>query len=316
MKKATCFGSGVIGSGWATTFLLAGLKTTVYDLDQEKLDSAKSSIENNLKYLEKEKVLTREKYEQCINNLVITCNCEEAVRDADLIQENGPENINIKISIINQIEKDCRKDAIIASSTSGLLVSDIAANAKYPERIIGAHPYNPVHLIPLIELSKGDKTSDDYLDKAISFYKAIKKEPIVLKKEALGFISNRLQVALYREAVDLVQRGVCTMEEVDRAVCYGPGLRYALMGPNMIFQLGGGKHGLVGTLTHIGKTVPLWWKNMASWTEWPEGYIEKSQEMMNEAMAMRPIEHGRTSEEIAEFRDKGLIKLLQYHDKL
>ena len=316
MKKVTCFGTGVIGCGWATNFLMAGLSPILYDIDESKLDTAKKEIAHNLSFLLQAGVLTPDQYETGLERVVYTTDPALALKDADLIQENGPENLSIKQSIAGTIETHARPDAIIASSTSGLLISDISAKAKHPERFVGAHPYNPVHLIPLVELTRGDKTDPNVLEDALSFYKSIKKEPIVLRKEALGFISNRIQMALYREAVDLVCRGVCSMDEIDRAVCYGPGLRYALMGPNTIYQLGGGVHGISGLLHHVGATIPLWWKDMALWTDWPEGWIDNVQSMMNEALALREQAHGRTNEEITQFRDKGLVMLLQYHGKL
>jgi len=316
MKNVSCFGTGVIGCGWATNFLLAGLKPTLYDIDEDKLNTAKAQIENNMCFLVGENVITQAQYEVYMGNLSCTSDPEEALREADFIQENGPENLDIKRKIVKTIETYARPDAIIASSTSGLLITDIAADAEHPERFLGGHPYNPVHLIPLVELTRGEKTDPKVLERALAFYKSVKKEPILLRKEALGFISNRIQVALYREAVDLVCRGVCTLEEVDRAVCYGPGLRFGLMGPNAIFQLGGGAHGISGLLHHIGATVPLWWKDMARWTDWPEGWHESVQAQMNEAMAMREEAHGRTNEGMAAFRDKGLVMLLKYHGKL
>lgn len=316
MKKITCFGTGVIGCGWATNFLMAGLQPILYDIDKSKLDEAKKEIEHNLRFLLESKVLTPEQYEAGLEAIIYTTNPQTALQEADLIQENGPENLSVKQSIVETIEAFAPPGAIIASSTSGLLISDIAAKAKHPERFVGAHPYNPVHLIPLVELTRGEQTDQQHLDNALSFYKSIKKEPIVLRKEALGFISNRIQMALYREAVDLVCRGVCSMDEIDRAVCYGPGLRYALMGPNTIYQLGGGAHGISGLLHHVGATIPLWWKDMARWTDWPDGWLESVQGRMNEALALREETHGRTNEEITQFRDEGLILLLKYHGKI
>jgi len=316
MKYVTCFGTGVIGCGWATNFLMAGLRPTLFDIDEGKLDTAKKQIELNLSFLLKEQVIAPERYKACVNNVVYTTSPEVALKDAELVQENGPENLEIKQKIAEAIETYARPDAIIASSTSGLLISDIAAKAKHPERFVGAHPYNPVHLIPLVELTRGEKTDPNVLAAALAFYKSIKKEPVLLRKEALGFISNRIQMALYREAVDLVCRGVCSMDEIERAVCYGPGLRYGLMGPNTIFQLGGGAHGVSGLLRHVGATIPLWWKDMARWTDWPEGWIDGVQEKMDEALALREEAHGRTNEEVTAFRDTGLIMLLKYHGKL
>ncbi len=314
--KVACIGSGLIGSGWATYFTFKGLETTLYDIDEDKLDEAVDRIKSNLKFMYSENVIDEREFNRCLERITTTTIIEKAVTDADLIQENGPENYDIKRTIIREIEKYANKDAIIASSTSGLLVTEIAKDAANPERIIGAHPYNPVQLIPLVEITKGDRTEERYINKAVEFYKSIDKEPIVLNKEALGFISNRLALALYREAVEIVERGICSVEEIDKACCFGPGLRYALMGPNLIYQLGGGAHGIRGVLTHIGPSVEKWWEDMADWKKWPDGYGERVQKGVNEEMKNRRESHGNTNEEIAIFRDKGLVMLLKYHDKM
>lgn len=316
IKNVTCFGAGLIGCGWATNFVLSGINTIIYDVEKEKVDKAFENIKYNLKFLYDNNVIDDIKFKSCIDKLIMTTDIKKAVANADFIQENGPESYEIKQVIIENIEKYCKPTAIIASSTSGLLITEIAKFAKFPQRIIGAHPYNPPHLIPLVELTKGDKTDSYYIDKACSFYKQIHKEPVVLKKEALGFISNRLSLALYREAVDLVENGVCSFEEIDKACCFGPGLRYALIGPNLIYQLGGANSGIKGILTHIGSTVEKWWEDMASWTKWPDGFADRVQAGVNEEMKNRKDEHGKTNEEIALFRDKGLIMLLKYHGKL
>lgn len=134
--------------------------------------------------------------------------------------------------------------------------------------------------------------------------------------EALGFIANRLQIALYREAVDIVMRGICSVEDVDKALCFGPGLRWALMGPNLIFHLSGGEHGIKGLLHHIGPSAELWWADMADWKKWPEGWADLAQEGVVREMAGRPAEGGRTVEDISRWRDDGLIEILKLHNKL
>ncbi len=314
--KVACIGSGLIGSGWATYFALKGLETTLFDIDDEKLDQAVERIKSNLKFLYEENVIDEREFNFCIERITTTTDIEKAVKGAVLIQENGPENYEVKRKIVADIEAYCDDKSIIASSTSGLLITEIAKEAKVPERIVGAHPYNPVQLIPLVEITKGEQTSDEFVAKAVDLYKAIDKEPVVLRKEALGFISNRLAMALYREAVEIVERGICTIEEIDKACCYGPGLRYALMGPNLIYQLGGGNYGIRGALTHMGPSVEHWWADMADWKTWPEGYADKVQKGVDEEMANRSKSHGNTNEEIAMFRDKGLIMLLKYHGKM
>jgi 3-hydroxyacyl-CoA dehydrogenase len=214
------------------------------------------------------------------------------------------------------VDKYAPPDAIFASSTSGLLITEIARLSERPERCLGAHPYNPPHLIPLVEINKGEKTSEETVQRTCAFYESLGKAPVVLRKEALGFIANRLAMALYREAIDLVVRGVCSVEDIDKAVNFGPGLRYALMGPNLIYQLGGGQGGIQGLFKHTGGSVELWWEDMATWKKWPPGWYEMAQEGVNRQMANRSPGQGRTNEEIARWRDDGLIEILKFLKKL
>lgn len=315
-QKVVCFGAGLIGSGWATQYGLKGLQTVLLDISEAKLNASREMIMSNLDLFVREQIITKEESEWILDKLIFTMDFEKALRGATFIQENGPENEEIKRSIVEQIEQYAPDEAIISSSTSGLLISKIASNAKHPERIIGAHPYNPVHLIPLVEIVKGPQTSDAVLEQAVAFYRSVDKEPVVLNKELPGFISNRLALALYREAVDIVENGICSFEDIDNACLYGPGLRYGLLGPNMIYHLGGGAHGIKGILSHIGSTVEVWWEDMAKWTEWPEGYAERVQAGVEQAMENRDLIHGTSVKEVGEFRDRGLITLLKHHGKL
>jgi carnitine 3-dehydrogenase len=316
IKKASVLGGGLIGSGWATTFLWKGYPVHVYDVNEDALKTTRSRIRGNLEYLASKGVLTTAMMNVALGLARYTTRIEEAIKDVQFIQECAPEKYEVKQALLAEVDKHAPADAIFASSTSGLLITEIAKFSKYPGRCLGAHPYNPPHLIPLVEIGKGDLTSAEAVKRTYDFYKLLGKEPIVLQKEALGFIANRLSLALYREAVDLVMRGVCTVEDVDKAVNFGPGLRYALMGPNLIYHLGGGPHGISGILKHIGPSIQLWWADMADWKKWPPGWSDRAQEGVNEEMAHRLPEEGRTSEEIARWRDDGLIELLKFLKKL
>lgn len=316
IKKAAVLGGGMIGSSWATNFLWKGLPVHLCDISEEALKTARARIRGNLEYLVSKGILKADEMNVALGLARYTTNPAEALKDIQFIQECALEKYETKQALLGEVDRYAPKDAVFASSTSGLLITEIAKGSKHPERCLGAHPYNPPHLIPLVEIGKGEKTSEDAVTTACDFYKALGKEPVVLRKEARGFIANRLSVALYREAVDLVMRGVCSIEDVDKAVNYGPGLRYALMGPNLIYQLGGGPHGLTGIMTHIGTTVEAWWADMADWKKWPEGWLPKAQAGVNEEMAGRPPETGRTNEEIIRWRDDGLIELLKFLKKI
>ncbi|MDR3588157.1 MAG: 3-hydroxyacyl-CoA dehydrogenase family protein [Negativicutes bacterium] len=316
IKKVACVGSGLIGSSWATNFAMKGYPVSIYDVKQKSLDDARDYIRENLANLQKYHIITEQDAKKAESLIKCTLDLEEAVKDVQFIQECGPENYEIKQKIFIEIEKYTPPDTIIASSTSGLLISEIAKYLKHPERCVGGHPFNPPHIIPLVEITKGEKSSKEVVEQAYEFYKLLGKEPIIVQKESLGFIANRLQAALYREEADLVMRGVCTVEDIDKALMFGPGLRYALLGQNMIFQLGGGQHGITGTCTHMNPSVEIWLADMAKWDKFPAGWIETAQAGVDAEMANREPEFGRTNKEISEFRDRGLFELLKLHKKI
>ena len=316
IKKVSCVGSGVIGYSWALYFALKKLNTTVYDIKQESLDLAKERIHESLKSLIKNEVITQKESEEIESRITYTTSMEEAVKDVKFIVESGPENYEIKRSIVSEIEKYTSDETIITSSTSGLLITEIARDTKHPERFIGAHPYNPPHLIPLVEITKGDKTSEEIVETAKEFFTMIGKEPVVLQKEALGFICNRIQMALYREVCQLVMDGVCSIEDADKAVTFGPGLRWGIMGPSLVFQLGGGKVGIDGLLKHLGPSINLWLNDMADFKEFPEEFGKIARDGVEEEMKNRSAEIGNDDTSLAEYRDKMLIEMLKLHKKL
>ena len=316
IKKVSCVGAGVIGYSWALYFSLKKLDTTVYDITIEGLELAKKRIKESLKSLLKNAVVTEEECAEIEKRITYTTSMEEAVKDAKFIVESVPENYDIKRNIVKEIEKYTSAETIIASSTSGLLITEIAKEAAHPERFIGGHPYNPPHLIPLVEITKGEKTTEEVIKTAKEFYTLIGKEPVVLQKEALGFICNRIQMALYREVCDLVMRGVCTIEDADKAVTYGPGLRWGIMGPSLVFQLGGGKAGIDGILKHLGPSINMWLKDMADFKEFPEEFGQIAREGVEEEMKNRTKETGNDDASLAEYRDKMLIEMLKLHNKL
>lgn len=316
IRDVAVIGSGVIGYSWALSFAMNSHKVRVYDVKDDALKLAKSRIHDSLENLVSNKVLNPNKIEKIESRISYTTSIENAVKNTKFIVESGPEKYEVKWSIVNDVEKYASEDAIIASSTSGLLITEIAKNAKHPERFIGAHPYNPPHLIPLVEITKGEKTKDENVQLAYDLYKSIKKEPVILQKEALGFICNRIQMAVYREVSDLVMRGVCSIEDADKAVTYGPGIRWAIMGPSLVFELGGGQGHIDGLMNHLNDSIKLWLNDMADWKEFPEQFPEIAREGVEESLKNRPKEIGNTDESLAEYRDKMLIEILKLHNKL
>ncbi len=316
IRKVACVGAGVIGYSWALYYSLKELSVTVYDLTDEKLQLAKKRIHESLANLKQNDVVNENEIDEIESRISYTTSMEEAVKDVQFITESGPENYEVKQKMAEEMEKYTSSDTIIASSTSGLLVTEIAKNAKHPERFIGAHPYNPPHLIPLVELTRGEKTDDHVLEVVREFYQMIDKEPVVLQKEALGFICNRIQMAVYREVCNLVMKGVCTIEDADKAVTYGPGLRWAIMGPSLVFELGGGEGHIDGLMKHLNPSISLWLHDMADFKDFPEEFPEIARKGVEEALKNRPKEIGNADQSLAEYRDKMLISLLKLHNKL
>ncbi len=316
IKKVACVGAGVIGYSFAVNFALKGLEVGLYDINEEALNLAKERVNTSLQLLIKNGIINDEESEQIKKRIIYTTSMEEALKDALFIQESGPEHYDIKHQMVTEMEKYVSSEAIIASSTSGLLITEIAKVAKHPERFVGGHPYNPPHLIPLVEITKGEKTTEENVLLAKEFYQSVGKEPVVLNKEALGFICNRLQMALYREVCELVMRGVCSIEDADKAVTFGPGIRWGIMGPSLIFQLGGGKGGVDGIMHHLHDSITLWLNDMADWKEFPEEFAKIARDGVEEAMKNRPKEIGNDDASLAAYRDDMLVAILKLHGKL
>ncbi len=313
-RKAAVIGGGVIGSSWAVNFSIKGFEVNLFNVRASRLRSAEEYVRSSVKNLREYGILSEDAVSQALKRIQYTTSLRDAVSDVEFIQECIPDKLDMKQEMLAEIEACCPDDAIIASSTSNLLISDIAKDANHPERCIGGHPFNPPHLIPLVEVSCGEKTSGAFLQKAVSFYRECGKAPAVLRKESVGFIANRLQMALFREAVDLVRKGVCSVADVDAAVTYGPGLRWAALGPHMAYELGGGPGGFKGLLTALQAGGDVLLKNLADWKSMPMDYLDVGQEGVYAEMEGYSNVIGHNTKDIAAFRDKVLITLLKAHE--
>ena len=316
IKKIACFGTGVIGASWATNFVMKGYAVNMYDISKEQLELGCNKVAGNLSFLVEKGVLSRTDAEAALGRITYTTSVAEAVADVQLIQESVPERYEIKQAVLAQIDEVVGGEVIYASSTSGLLISEIAKLSKYPARCIGAHPYNPPHLIPLVELV-GPEGSESVVAAAKEFYALLGKEPVVLNREVPGFIANRIQTAVAREIIDLVVRGVCSVEDADKALTFGPGIRWGIMGQNLLYNLGN-PNGIRGLYANVGggKNKKSWLDDMARWTVYPEGWPELAQAGVDAAIAKRPPEQGNTAETLANYRDEMLIEILRLHHKL
>ncbi|MEC5408497.1 3-hydroxyacyl-CoA dehydrogenase NAD-binding domain-containing protein [Paraburkholderia sp. MPAMCS5] len=293
-------GTGVIGAGWATHFLAQGFAVTATDPADGAESRLRDWIDNAWPALERLGLANGASR----RNLTFTTDVATAVRQADFIQESGPERLDVKHTLIADIEAAAKADAIIASSSSGLSVSEIQAAARHPERIVLGHPFNPSHIIPLVEVGGGRLTSAESVARTMAFYAATGKKPIRIDKEVKGHIANRLQVALWQEAISLVQRGVASVEAIDTAIAYGPGLRWALLGPFLNLHASGGPGGITHVLQHLGPAQREWARDLGTYPE-NDDYIESIAKGV-EAELM-PYEFA----EMLRQRDQLLIDLLE-----
>ncbi len=259
IKNITVIGTGVIGTGWILRFLAFNKKVTAYDPSVKQKDYLKKELKRTKSSIEK---LYNKKIN--IKNLVFSSNIEDAVSKADLIQENVPERLELKKKVINQLSQFAPKNCIIASSSSGLLPSELQSNCINPKRFIIAHPFNPVYILPLVEIVKGSKTSKIIMNEAAKFYKNLNMKTLIVNKELPGFLSDRLQEALWREGLHIINDGYATTKDLDVAITYGPGMRWALMGTFLTFHLAGGELGMKHMLDQFGPALKLPWTKLKS----------------------------------------------------
>ncbi len=240
IRRIAIVGTGVIGASWAAQYLARGF-------DVVATDPAANAEANLRKYVDEAWELLKViglAPGASRNRLSFTTNMKDALSKADLVQENGPERPDFKIKLFADMDEATPPDSLIASSSSGITMSVMQSACKRPERCVVGHPFNPPHIIPLVEVVGGAKTSPEAIQQAMAFYASIGKKPILLRKEVPGHVANRLQVALYKEVLYLIQQGVLSVADADDAVSWGPGLRWGIMGPNLQYHLGGGAGGI------------------------------------------------------------------------
>jgi carnitine 3-dehydrogenase len=297
--KVAVVGTGVIGAGWATHFLAQGFEVTATDPAVGAEARLRGCVDDYWPTVEALGLVDGASRDK----LSFTTDVAQAVRNAVFIQESGPERLDVKHALIATIESAANADAIIASSSSGLSVSEIQAGARHPERIVLGHPFNPAHLIPLVEVGGGALTSVENVTKAMAFYASTGKKAIRINKEVKGHIANRLQVALWQEAISLVQRGVASVEDIDTAISYGPGLRWALLGPFINLHASGGAGGIKNLLRHLGPSQREWARDLGRYPE-TDDYIQQIAQGVDAELV------GRDFPEMLRQRDELLIQLI------
>ncbi|MPS81383.1 MAG: 3-hydroxyacyl-CoA dehydrogenase [Achromobacter sp.] len=301
IRRVAIVGAGTIGASWAALFLAHGLSVVVSDPAPDAEAQTRARVQAAWPVL---KELGRVAEGASFDALVFEPDLARALVDADFVQENAPEREDFKIDLFTRMDALLPAHVIVASSSSGLIMSRLQARCQHPERFVIGHPFNPPHLIPLVEVVGGDKTSSEVIDQSIAFYKAIGKYPIRLNKEVPGHIANRLQAALWREAIHLAAENVASVADIDAAVSQGPGLRWALFGPHMTFNLGGGAGGLANFMDHLLGPVQTWWDDL--------GAPEMTQELQRKLIEGVAAEAGQRSiADIVHARDAQLTALIK-----
>jgi len=293
-------GTGVIGASWAAYFLAKGFDvaaTDPADGAEKRLRTLVDGFWPALEHIGLAAGASR-------SRLRFDPDIARAVEGCAFIQENGPERVDVKRNLLARISAVAPSDSLIATSSSGILISDIQDAAASPERVLLGHPFNPPHLIPLVEVVGGRLTSKDAIKKALAFYGSIGKKPIHIQREVKGHVANRLQAALWREAFYLVEQGIASVEDVDTAIAHGPGLRWALLGPFLNLHLSGGAGGIAHVLEHLGPPLESWWRELGNIT---------LNEDLNEAIARGVTEELGAADlaHLTSHRDEMLLALLR-----
>jgi 3-hydroxypropionate dehydrogenase (NADP+) len=305
IHKVACVGAGLIGQDWATLFSSKGFEVVLQDLSETVLEKSMRGIRSNLLFLEANSVLKPGEAEAALRRIEMTALLDQAVSHADYVQESVPDDYDIKKKVYKEMDAMAPDHAILASSSSGLLMTEIQKATTRPRRCVLVHPVLPAYLIPLVEIVGGEQTSRETVIAVYDFMKKIGKVPVLLKREVSGYIVNRLQAALLREAIDLVDKDVASAEDVDKAFCMGIGLRDPIIGPFLRIHLAGG--GVERFIQNFSQSYRHRWETMESWTSIPPSAAEKMVESVREMEVVRE----KTLEDIKNWRDEMLVKLLR-----
>jgi carnitine 3-dehydrogenase len=304
VRRVTVVGTGVIGGGWAAHFLRRGYDVVAWDPGpgaRDRLDALLDNAWPSLERLGLAKGARRDRL-QWAETL------EEAVADTDFVQESSPEVLEAKRALLARIDAAAAPEVVIASSTSGLLMTDMAVDCANPGRLLVGHPFNPPYLIPLVEVCGGERTDPDVVKWADEFYTVAGKRSLKMDHEVSGFVGNRVQEALWREALHMVDSGQATVQQIDEAVAYGPGLRWAIMGPMLTFHLAGGPGGMGHMLDHFGPALLEPWTRLEA--------PELTTDLRDRVVAgVEEEAAGRTVPELERKRDAFLVDLLLLLEK-
>jgi 3-hydroxypropionate dehydrogenase (NADP+) len=308
-RKIACIGVGTIGSSWASLFAWNKYEVNIYDESDDAIRRALELIKANLETLSTILSEPKETAKKAFDRIHVVANLEEALDNVWYVQESVFESYEVKKPLFYKMDEIAPSNTILATSTSGLLITEIQKAAKkHPERCIIAHPWNPPHIIPLVEVIPGPLTTEKVITKTMNFMDGLGKKTVLVKKDVPGQIGNRLSAALWREAVDLVNRGIVTAEDVDTVIKYGPGLRWALMGIFLTYHLGGGVGGIDYFLKKgFGQAFEMWWEDMAKWDRYPDESLTTIIEQVRAYGILKQIDY----KSLTGWRDKKIVELLK-----
>lgn len=304
LHTVAVIGAGTIGASWAACFLANGLEVVAVDPVREEID-LRRAIDGMIPALES--IGLPAGVDQ--RRLQFSSRIGDELSAVQFVQESVPERLETKRETLRLLETVIFPHVIVSSSATAMIPSDIQANARHPERLLVGHPFNPPHLIPLVEVSGGAQTAPEALNWAVEFYRAIGKAPVLMQREAYGHIANRLAAALFREAVHLVAEGITTVKDVDEVITQGPGLRWALQGPFTTYHLAGGDKGFAHYMHHLGPSQEARWQTLGE-PSLTEELITKLVNEVDEATA------GSSPAQLARIRDTGLVELLRLKNSL
>jgi len=300
VRTVTCVGAGVIGGGWATYFLGRGYRVVAWDPAPDAEARLRHLVEQAWPALAELGLAPG----ASPDNLVVEADLASALEDTDFVQESAPEDLGLKRTLLADIDAAAAPHVVISSSTSGYSMTEMQTDCARPERTVVGHPFNPPYLIPLVEVVGGERTSPDAVTWTADFFRSAGKSVITMDREVPGFVANRLQEAMWREALHMVESGEATVEQIDTSVTEGPGLRWAVQGPCLTFHLAGGQGGMEHMLDHFGPSLLSPWTRLVA----PELTTELRQEMV--AGCEREAA-GRSIDDLVAERDRSVIAILR-----
>ena len=304
LETIAVIGAGNTGASWAGLFAAHGYTVRLYDVRDGAAEAALERAASAARFLAGKGLAEPAAAERGLAALTAAATLGQAVDGAFLAQECVPDDLDLKREVFAQIGRQAPDECLIATSSSGLSITAIQKDARLPGRTLAAHPYNPPHLIPLVELAAGDFTDPAAIDRAASIYAGVGKETVVVNGDVPGYIANRMSAALWREAIELVRSGVARVEDVDKAVRYGPGLRWAVMGPHLIYHLGGGTAGIRGHIAHLTGTKEGMLRDLATWTTFPADTADVL------GAGVEAETHGRSLADLERERDEALAAVI------